>query len=141
MALVIFFAAAGFLLVIAISVSNLTVTQGMINGLMFYANIVWTYQNAFFPHNPTGISAFLKTFLAWLNLDFGIETCFYNCLDMYGKMWLQIIFPFYIAAIFLFVVHYSSKLSKILGDRSVPTLPTLLFLSYAKLLRIIIASL
>ena len=141
LALFIFFAAAGFFLVIAISVSNLTVTQGMINGLMFYANIVWTYQNAFFPHNPTGISVFLKIFLAWLNLDFGIEICFYNGLDMYGKMWLQFIFPFYIAAIFLLGVHYSSKLSKIFGDRSVPTLATLLFLSYAKLLRTIIASL
>ena len=139
--LFIFFAIAGFLLVITICVLNLTVTQGMINGLMFYANIVWAYQNAFFPHHPTGISAFLKTFLAWLNLDFGIETCFYNGMDMYSKTWLQFIFPFYIAAIFLVGVHYSSKLSKIFGDRSVPTLATLLFLSYAKLLRTIIASL
>ena len=141
LALLIFFAAAGFLLVVAIAIFNLTVTQGMINGLMFYANIVWAYQNAFFSHYPTGISAFLKTFLAWLNLDFGIETCFYNGMDMYGKIWLQFIFPFYIAAIFLLGVHYSSKLSKILGNRSVPTLATLLFLSYAKLLRTIIASL
>ena len=140
LALLIFFAAAGFLLVIAISVFNLTVTQGTINGLMFYANIVWAYQNAFFPHHPTGISAFLKTLLAWLNLDFGIETCFYNGMDMYGKVWLQFIFPFYIAAIFLLGAHYSSRLSKILGDRSVPTLATLLFLSYAKLLHTVIAS-
>ena len=138
LALLIFFAAAGFMLVVAISVFNLTVTQGTINGLMFYANIVWAYQNAFFPHHPSSI---LKTFLAWLNLDFGIEACFYNGLDMYGKTWLQFVFPFYIAAIFLLGVHYSSKLSKIFGDRSVPTLATLLFLSYAKLLRTIIASL
>ena len=37
--LLIFFAAARFLLVFFISVLNLTVTQGMINGLIFYANI------------------------------------------------------------------------------------------------------
>ena len=40
LALLIFFAAAGFLLVFLISAFNLTVTQGMINGLIFYANIV-----------------------------------------------------------------------------------------------------
>ena len=42
MSFLIFFAAAGLLLVFFISVLNLTVTQGMINGLIFYANIVWT---------------------------------------------------------------------------------------------------
>ena len=137
-ALVIFFAAAGFLLVIFVWALNLTVTQGMINGLMFYANIVWAYQNAFFPQQPKGIMIFLKIFIAWLNLDFGIQTCFYNGLDMHGKTWLQFVFPFYTATIFLAGVHYSSKLSKICGNRSVPTLATLLFLSYAKLLRTII---
>ena len=47
-------------------------------------------------------------------------------------------FSIYTATIFLAGVHYSSKLSKICGNRSVPTLATLLFLSYAKLLRTII---
>ena len=49
LALLIFFAAAGFLLVFFISALNLTVTQGMINGLIFYANIVWTYQSILLP--------------------------------------------------------------------------------------------
>ena len=48
LALIIFFAAAGFLLVFFISALNLTVTQGAINGLIFYANIVWIYQSIFF---------------------------------------------------------------------------------------------
>ena len=38
-------------------------------------------------------------------------------------------------------LHYSSKLSTLFGGRSVPTLATLLFLSYSKLLRTIIACL
>ena len=48
LALLIFFAAAGILLVLFISALNLTVTQGLINGLIFYANVVWTYQSLFF---------------------------------------------------------------------------------------------
>jgi hypothetical protein len=39
LALVVFFAAAGFLIVLFISALNLTVTEGKINGLIFYANV------------------------------------------------------------------------------------------------------
>ena len=54
-------------------------------------------------------------------------------------MWLQFIFPFYTATLFFLGLRFSSKLSKLFGSRSVPTLGTLLFLSYSKLLRTIIS--
>ena len=136
LALLIFFAGAGVLLVLVIAALNLTVTQGAINSLVFYANIIWAYQNILF---PPGFYTAQKTFIAWLNLDFGIEVCFIRGMDAYLKMWLQFIFPFYIAGLFLIGLRYSSKLSKLFGSRSVPTLATLLYLSYSKLLRTIIA--
>ena len=85
LALIIFFAAAGFLLVLFISALNLTVTQGMINGLIFYANVVWTYQSILFPQeqDTNVMLTFLKIFIAWINLDFGIETCFVNGLTAF----------------------------------------------------------
>ena len=142
LALLIFFAAVGPLLVFMISVFNLTVTKGTVNGLIFYANIVWAYQSVFFPsikaYNALHV---LKPFIAWLNLDFGIETCFYRGLDMYSKTWLQFIFPVYTATLFFIGIKLSSKLSKLFGSRSVPTLATLLALSFTKLLRTIIAGL
>ena len=147
LALLIFFAAAGFLLVFFISAFNLTVTQGMINGLIFYANIVWAYQGLLFPQqskanaNVLNLIYFEKTFIAWLNLDFGIEACFFNGLNAFWKIWLQYVFPTYTAGLFFIGLRYSSKLSKLFGNRSVPTLATLLFLSYTKLLRTIITSL
>ena len=143
LALLIFFAAAGFLLVFFISVLNLTVTQGWINGLIFYANIVWAYQSILFQDEikPNAFTLFGKTFVAWLNLDFGIETCFFNGLNAFWKTWLQYVFPFYTAGLFIIGLRYSSKLSKLFGSQSVPTLSTLLFLSYTKLLRTIITSL
>ena len=138
-ALLIFFAAAGVLLVLFIAALNLTVTQGMINSLVFYANIIWAYQNILFPSGfNTGLIAH-KTFIAWLNLDLGIETCFISGMNAYLKIWLQFIFPFYIAGLFFVGLRYSSKLSKLFGSRSVPTLATLLYLSCSKLLRTIIA--
>ena len=140
LALLIFFAAAGFLLVFFISAFNLTVTQGMINGLIFYANIVWTYQNIFFPQElePNPVLVFLKTFIAWINLDFGIETCFVDGLDAFWKTWLQFIFPFYILAIaglIIVATRHSTRLTNLLGDTAVPVLNTLFLISYMKLLR------
>ena len=120
-----------------ISALNLTVTQGMINGLIFYANIVWTYQR-----NST--LAFFKTFIAWVNLDFGIEMCFVSGLTAFWKTWLQFIFPFYIwaiAGLIIVAAKYSSRLTKILGNRVVPLLATLFLLSYMKLLRITVSTL
>ena len=54
---------------------------------------------------------------------------------------LQYLFPFYTAGLFFIGLRYSSKLLKLLGSWSVPTLATLLFLSYTKLLRTIITAL
>ena len=146
LALLIFFAAAGFLLVLVISAFNLTVTQGMINGLIFYANIVWTYQCIFFPEEQklNTLLVFLKTFIAWVNLDFGIETCFVDGLTAFWKTWLQFVFPFYIMAIaglIIVAAKYSTRLTNLLANKAVPVLNTLFLLSYMKLLRIVAAAL
>ena len=141
LALIIFFAAAGPLLVLVISVLNLTVTLGTINGLIFYANIIWAYQIVFFPSETKGLLLFFKPFIAWLNLDLGIKVCFFIGLNAFGKALLQYTFSFYTAILFLLGLRFSSKLSKYFGSRSVPTLATLLFLSYTKLLRTIISGL
>ena len=144
LALLIFFAVAGFLLVLFITVLNLTVKQGMINGLIFYANVVWTYQSIFFQKNQANIVnfivIFLKIFIAWLNLDFGIETCLASGLTAFWKTLLQFIFPFYIWAIAGLIIMISKK-SNFLGERSVSVLCTLFLLSYSKLLRVVVTSL
>ena len=146
LALLIFFTAAGFLLVFFISAFNLTVTQGMINGLIFYANIVWTYQDIFFPREQkiNTVLRFLKVFVAWINLDFGIESCFVNGLTAFWKTWLQFIFPLYvwsIAGLVIVTARYSTRLTNLLGNRAVPVLATLFLLSYMKLLRIVVSAL
>ena len=145
LALLIFFAAAGFLLLIFISTLNLTVTQGMINGLTFYANIVWTYQSILFPKHADSNLLFtlLRVFIAWLNLDFGIQMCFVKGLSTFWKTWLQYAFPFYIwsiAGVVICCSRYSTRVTNLLGDKAVSLLATLFLFSYAKLLRTIITS-
>ena len=144
--LVIFFAAAGLILVFFITALNLTVSQGMVNGLIFYANIVWIYQSIFFPPYQEGYAVmfFLKVFIAWVNLDYGIETCFISGLTAFWKTWLQFVFPFYIWAIAGLIIvasRYSTRLTRLLGNRAVPILNTLFLLSYVKLLRVAVTAL
>ena len=132
------FTLAGFILVFFLTFLNLTVSQGTMNGLIFYANIVKANQAVFFPPGDTNI---LTVFIAWLNLDLGIETCFTDGLNGYWKTWLQFVFPVYIwiiTAIIIVASHCSSMAAKIFGNNSVPVLATLFLLSYAKLLRTII---
>ena len=144
LALLIPFALAGLALVFFIKVLNLTVAKGTINGLIFYANIVQANQAVFFPSGPAQELYPIKVFIAWLNLDFGITTCFFDGLDAYWKTWLQFVFPLYLWAIITLIIYLShtfQSVAKILGNNSVPVLATLIFLSYTKLLRTVITAL
>ena len=138
--LIVAFALAGVALVLLLLVLRLTVAVGTINGLVFYANIFAMNSATFFsPHTNV-----LTVFIAWLNLDLGIETCFYDGMDAYTKAWLQFAFPFYVWAlvgIIILISHYSSKVATILGTNPIAVLATLFLLSYSKLLRAVIAAL
>ena len=138
-ALFIPFALAGVALVIFIIVLNLTVTTGIINGFLFFANIVKMYQPLFFGINNIPV---LSQFISWVNLDLGIETCFFNGMNSCSKIGLQFIFPFYLWFLIIIIIYLSqkfSKLSRLIGNNAVPVLCTLILLSYTKLLRAIVS--
>ena len=140
LALLAFFAVAGILLVLFISALNVTVAQGTINGLIFYANVVWAYNDIFFPRYDNARFDFLKTFIAWINLDFGIEVCFFDGLDAYWKTWLQFTFPIYVWIIagLIILLGRIDCLNRFLPKNIVHVLATLVLLSYSKLLRTVI---
>ena len=136
------FLVAGVVLALLPYVCNyMTVSVGAINGLIFYANMVQINQGIYLPpgeRNP------LTVFISWINLDLGIETCFYNGMDTYAKTWLQFVFPVYIwliAGIIIVLSHYSSRVAALTGNNGVPVLATLILLSFAKLQRTIITAL
>ena len=148
LSLVVAFAAAGIALVFFIKILNLTVCQGTLNGLIFYANIIGAQPTLVLPTRGSSasraVSTFLSVFISWLNLDLGIETCFFHNMDAYAKAWLQYTFPVYVWIISLFIIllsKYSMRASRFFGNNSVPVLATLILLSYAKLLRAVISPL
>ena len=137
--LIVAFAFAGVALVLLLLVLRLTVAVGTINGLIFYANIIAINSATFFSSHGN----VLRVFIAWLNLDLGIETCFYDGMDSYSKAWLQFVFPVYVWAlvgIIILISRYSSKVATIFGTNPIAVLATLFLLSYAKFLRAIIVA-
>ena len=137
-------AVAGILLVAALLALNMTVSVGLINGFIFYANIVSAGSAIFLPSNQQEFN-FPSLFVAWLNLDIGIDVCFIDGLDTYTKTWLQLAFPIYIISLVITVIilsEYSHKFARLIGKKDpVSTLATLILLSYAKLLSITITAL
>ena len=119
-------------------VLNLTVTDGTINGFILYANIISVNTPMFFTELNHFTPAY--TFISLANLDLGIQTCFYNGMDEYAKMWLQLAFPFYlifIATLIIITSRYSTKIQRLTARRALPVLATLFLLSYTKILRIV----
>ena len=136
-ALLIVFAILGILLVAVIKLLDLTITSGTINGLIFYANVVWRNNAILFSlQDRQNIGYYIITLpIAWINLDFGIETYFSENLDQLTKTGLQFVFPVYIwciAGLIIIISHYSTRATKLFGNNSVAVLATLFLLSYAK---------
>ena len=123
---------AGFVLVLCLFILNLTVTDGIINAFILYTNIAGINSSMFFrKFTPAYI------FTSLTNLDLGIPTCFYNGMDDYAKMWLQLAFPFYlifIATLLIITSRYSTTIQRLTARRALPVLATLFLLSYTKIL-------
>ena len=136
------FAVAGVVLVALLLVCNMTLSHGTLNGIIFYANVVSITRLTSL--QSCSIHPILSVFIAWVNLDFGVEMCFYSGMDTYEKTWLQFVFPLYIWLLvggIILVSHYSFTAVKVFGRNNIALLATLFLLSYTKILRTIITAL
>ena len=145
------FAVLGALLVATLFFLNLTVTQGTLYGLIFYANIIQVNTSIFFSQSNLRP---LQVIVSLVNLDLGLPLCFYDGLDDVDKAGLQFVFPAYLLILTMTVIvlcHYCLQRSPtsstsscwyrfpiIIGQRAVGVLSTLIYLSYSKLLRTVI---
>ena len=118
-------------------------TVGLINGFIFYANVIEANGAIFFLSSEP---SFPTVFIAWLSLDVGINVCFgFDGLDAYTKTWLQLAFPIYIISLVMLIIiisKYSPRFAGLIEKRDpITTLATLSLLSYAKLLSVTITTL
>ena len=133
---------AGIALVTLLLVLNMTVAVGTLNGVIFYVNVVYANRSILLPFHDTN---FVTVFISWLNLELGIDACYFPEMDTYIKTWLQLVFPAYsilLVASVIIISSYSTRFSNLIGKKNpVATLATLSLLSYAKLLEICFMSL
>ena len=140
------FALAGVVLVFLLLKCNLAVSVGSINGLIFYVNIIQANYDTFFPHGSQDMNIITKCcsiFIAWMNLDLGIQTCFFAGMNVYTKTWLQFVFPAYVwvmVGLMIYGSRHFPTVARLIGSNAVHVLATLFLLSYAKLLRTAIAT-
>ena len=130
---------AGIAVVVLLFLLNFTVTNGGINGIIFYANIISINDSVFLMND--NVFKPLRVFISFVNLDLGIETCFYNGMDSYAKTWLLLLFPCYliiIAASIIITSRYSYRILRLTYTRSLPVLATLFLLSYTGVLRTVL---
>ena len=136
LSLLLVFALAGVTLIASLLLLHMTVADGTINGLIFYANITNVIRDHIYPQDKLPPNP-LTVFISWLNLDFGIPTCFYTGLDYYSYTWLQFVFPFYLwflVGLIVLACKYSSRAMKLFGSNPVAVLATVVLMSYSKLL-------
>lgn len=138
--LLLFFAFAGVALIAALLALQMTVAVGTLNGLILYANVINICRDLFFPPNKTSVNP-LTIFIAWLNLDLGIPTCFYDGLDYYSYSWLQLAFPLYLWFLIGAIIvssRFSTKIGKLFGSNPIAVLATVILMSYTKLLQTVV---
>ena len=79
----------GIIIIGLILILNLTVAAGTFNGLIFYANIVARNKNIFLPFTKSNV---LTIFIEWLNLELGIERCYFNGMNASQKSGYNLFF-------------------------------------------------
>ena len=123
---------AGFCLVVSLFLLNITVREGLINPFILYANIISINNEIYFPND----NKFSLTRM-FISFDLGIPVCFYNDMNDYAKMWLQLVFPFYLIFIALCLIiasRYFPAVQRLTRRRALSVLATLFLLSYTKIL-------
>ena len=134
---------AGMFLVFVLTFLDITVADGTINGLIFYANVVEANHSYLYTHKYSWLTSALRVFTGWLSLKSEIETCFYNGMSEYSKAWMSFLFPFYMWVILGLIIVFSRRFKlvmRIIGTNAVKVLATLILLSYSRLLQSIISA-
>ncbi len=139
-----FFALAGVILILFLTLFNFNISEGTIGGLVFYSNVVQTGATHFFSYDNVLSDKILRVFISWISLDFGIPICLYNGMTELTKAYLQFVFPLYlwlISGLIIFLCRRYIKITHFLGKNSIKVLSTVLLLSFTKLVRAITVAL
>ena len=123
------FAIAGIIIVLGIALLGVTIAEGYLNGFVFYCNSLnyfFVYLYPRYPYDPVFSPA------AWINLNLGIESCFFDGMTSVHRIGLRFLFPLYLFVIMGFIVLLGKKIKKFpnLKFSASKTFATLILLCY-----------
>ena len=140
----VFYAAAGPLLIYLLYTLKLILTTGTINGIIFYAQVanaglfdvlsINTRQCNWVIRYSMKVALFL---ISMMNLDLGFPLCFYNGMNELWKAGLSLLFPLYlliIVVVLIILSRFFLRISNRIAHSSVQVLVTVVHLSFSKLL-------
>jgi len=141
LATIVLYAFLGILLLSVLYLLKFDVTLGVINGLIFFCNVMSINEELFFNTQISEFS-FLHVFISLINLDLGFPICFYDGMSQVAKTGLQFVFPIYLWVLMLVIIYmgkfYIRNHKKLSSRSALPILATLLLLAYSQVLRTII---
>ena len=137
LATIVLYAILGIVLVLILFALKITVTLGMINGLIFFCNFMSINEQLFFNTKRSNFS-FLRAFISLINLDLGFEICFYDGMTQLAKSGLQFVFPLYLWLLMIVIIFVPKRISISIPAHTVQVFATLFLLSYAKILHAVI---
>ena len=135
------YAMFGLLIIVILFLFNMTIVQGVINGICLYVNVVYIYYDDFLQdtdRNP------LYSVISIFNLALGLEICFYDGMNELAKALLQFVFPFYLFILVILIIIGAHKFNlrifkvEFIAKRAVPVLATLMVLTYTNLIGVTI---
>ncbi len=129
----------GFILTLVIYYLDMSIALGLLNGAIFFSNLVTIYGEFLFPGSLGGANFIF--IVSFLSLNFGIESCLYNGMRGLDRIWWQLSFPLYLLVLMIFIVCLAR--TKYLrgvkyNDRLSPAraFTTLLILCYVSVLQV-----
>ena len=132
------FIAIGILTIVTITYLNITITTGLINGAIFYSNIVSIYGAILVPGETLTNGAAILISFPTLNL--GFETCLHDKMTTLEKVWWQLSFPFYLFALMIITTLLARtkcwKYRESAGVNIIQAFATLLILCYISVLEV-----
>ena len=130
----------GLLMVMVLLFMDLTITQGTMSELLFYANTFFIYKASLLyanvPDDGISYQQLLDLSINIINLNFWHNACFFNGLTLTGRTWLQFLLVVYLWLItsgIVLLCRKSAWVSSRIGPKAVPVLATILLLSFSPL--------
>ena len=117
-------------LIFVMAVLNFTISDGYINGILFFANIVNYYIQSLSLEYPYSL---VLAPVAWISLNVGVPVCFHTDLNPLLHAFYEFIFPTYLVILVIILVSLPLcfKWPAKLGLSTVNTLATILLIIYS----------